>query len=60
VIIPDWKKFEQLAAAIQRELAPDARVTENAKLMGKSGSQRQIDILIEQETGHDNCSNQSL
>lgn len=51
MIIPDWKKFEHLAAAIQRELAPDARVTENAKLMGKSGSQRQIDILIEQETG---------
>ena len=48
---PDWKKFEQLAAAIQRELAPDAKITENAKLVGKSGSKRQIDILIEEETG---------
>jgi Restriction endonuclease len=51
VSIPDWKKFEQLAAAIQRELAPEARVTENAKLKGKSGSEREIDILIEQEAG---------
>jgi hypothetical protein len=49
--IPDWKKFEQLAAAIQSDLAPDAKVTANAKLPGKSGAIRQIDILIEQQAG---------
>jgi len=48
---PDWKKFEQLAASIQRDLAPDAKVTENAKLIGASGTPRQVDILIEQEAG---------
>lgn len=47
----DWKKFEELAASIQTKLAPDATVTPNAKLLGKSGTQRQIDILIEQEAG---------
>jgi hypothetical protein len=51
VAIPDWKKFEELAAAIQRELAADARVTENAKLVGKSGTSRQVDILIEKQAG---------
>ncbi len=48
---PDWKKFEELAAAIQRDLAPEAKVTENAKLVGKSGTPRQIDILVEQDAG---------
>jgi Restriction endonuclease len=51
VAIPDWKKFEELAAAIQRELAADAIVTENAKLVGKSGTSRQVDILIEEQAG---------
>jgi len=49
--IPDWKKFEDLAASIQSELAPDANVTANAKLLGKSGALRQIDILIKQKAG---------
>src|SRR5436190_8121731 len=48
---PDWKKFEELAATIQSDLAPDAKVTPNAKLPGKSGALRQVDILIEQRTG---------
>src|SRR6266550_215998 len=48
---PDWKKFEELAAAIQCDLAPEAKVTENAKLVGKSGTPRQIDILVEQDAG---------
>jgi hypothetical protein len=51
VVTPDWKKFEDLAASIQRDLSPDAKVTPNAKLIGKSGAPRQIDILVEQETG---------
>jgi len=51
VVTPDWKKFEELVASIQQDLAPEAKVTANAKLTGKSGTPRQIDILIEQETG---------
>ena len=47
----DWKQFEELAASIQTELAPDATVTANAKLLGKSGTERQIDVLIEKNTG---------
>ncbi len=49
---PDWKTFEELATEIQRELAPDAVVTPNAKLPGRrSKVQRQIDILVEQKVG---------
>jgi hypothetical protein len=51
VATADWKKFEELAASIQAELAPDAIVTANAKLLGKSGTLRQIDVLIEHEAG---------
>jgi hypothetical protein len=47
----DWRKFEELAAGIQGDLAPDAVVKKNVKLLGRSGTQRQIDILIEQDTG---------
>jgi len=45
----NWQEFEKLAANIQQELAPKARVESNAKLLGKrSGVERQIDILIEE------------
>lgn len=49
---PDWKEFEDLAASIQRELAPEATVTTNAKLPGRrSQAERQVDILVEQRVG---------
>lgn len=49
---PDWKKFEELVAGVQRELAPDASVATNTHLLGRrSQTQRQIDILIEQHVG---------
>ena len=52
---PNWKKFEQLVAVIQAELAPDATVKPNTRLPGrKSQTQRQIDILIEREVGQFN------
>ena len=45
----NWQEFEKLAAKIQQELAPKARVERNAKLLGKcTGVERQIDILIEE------------
>jgi hypothetical protein len=49
---PEWREFEKLAADIQRQLAPAARVETNFKLLGKSsGVERQIDILVEQTVG---------
>lgn len=50
--VPDWKRLEQLVAAIQQQLAPDAKVTHNAKLYGhKTEGERQIDVLVEQAIG---------
>jgi hypothetical protein len=44
----NWQAFEELTAKIQQQLAPNARVEKNAKLLGKrSGIERQIDVLVE-------------
>lgn len=49
---PDWKRLELLVAAIQRDLAPEAKVTHNAKVQGvDSEVMRQIDVLVEQHVG---------
>ena len=49
---PEWQQLELLIASIQRQLAPDAKVTHNAKLDGKhSETQRQVDVLVEQTIG---------
>lgn len=42
-----WKKFEELAAKIQAELAPNSPILTNKKIMGKiSRTKREVDILI--------------
>jgi hypothetical protein len=49
---PEWQQLELLVAAIQRQLAPGAKVTHNAKIEGKqSETTRQIDVLVEQTIG---------
>jgi Restriction endonuclease len=49
---PKWKQFEELAAEIQRELTPDAKIQTNIKRKGRrSETWRQIDILIEFRVG---------
>lgn len=49
---PDWQKLELLVASIQRQLAPGAKVTHNAKVEGKlSETSRQVDVLVEQFVG---------
>lgn len=49
---PDWKKLELLIAAIQKDLAPDAKVWHNAKIVGiDTETERQIDVLVEQQVG---------
>jgi hypothetical protein len=47
----DYKKLEKLVAKIQQDLAPKSKVTHNVKLKGKSGAQRQIDVLVEDKIG---------
>lgn len=37
------KEYEEIVAAIHREFGRDATVTEDVKLMGKSGKERQIE-----------------
>lgn len=49
--LADYKKLELLVAKIQRDLAPNSRVTHNARLQGRSGALRQIDVLVEDRIG---------
>jgi hypothetical protein len=50
---PKWKKFERLAAAVQKALAPSATVIHDDKIYGYiSKSIRQIDISIRQKIGN--------
>src|SRR5574341_2027269 len=49
---PKWKRFEELAAHIQKGLSPTARVSSNERIVGKrSGIQRQVDICVRQNAG---------
>lgn len=49
--VPKWQKFEDLVTEIQRELSPEALVTPNDKIKGKSGIERQIDISVRAKVG---------
>lgn len=49
---PKWKKFEALTAKIQKDLAPNAKVVLNDKILGKkTGDQRQVDVSIRERVG---------
>jgi len=48
---PKWKKFEELVAKIQTELAGDAIVTPNDRIRGKAGALRQVDVSIRKNVG---------
>ena len=47
----DYKKLELLVAKIQRDLAPHSTVSHNVRVLGKSGAQRQIDVLVQDKVG---------
>jgi Restriction endonuclease len=47
----DYKKLEKLVAKIQQDLAPNSKVSHNVRLTGRSGAQRQIDVLVEDKVG---------
>lgn len=46
-----WQEFEQLAQTIQTELSPEAIVSWNESLRGKSGVSHQCDIVVRQNVG---------
>lgn len=46
-----YRDLEILVAKIQRSLSPDAEVTHNAKILGRSGTHRQIDVLVTKAVG---------
>ena len=49
---PKWKRFENLVYEIQKELAPEAKVTLDDKIRGAdSETERQIDISIRKKVG---------
>ena len=47
----NWSKFEEIAKAIQTELSPNAIVTLNEVIKGKSGATNQCDITIRSKIG---------
>jgi hypothetical protein len=48
---PDWKKLEKIIADIQQALAPNATVTHDDRIVGKSGTTRKIDVSIKHKVG---------
>jgi hypothetical protein len=49
---PNWKKFEELVAEIQKELTPAAKIQTGIKRKGRRSNQwREIDILVEDVIG---------
>ncbi|HSY52242.1 MAG TPA: restriction endonuclease [Thermoanaerobaculia bacterium] len=48
---PEWRKFEALTSRIQAELAPDAAVTLDEKLVGRSGVAHQCDVVVRSKVG---------
>jgi hypothetical protein len=46
-----WRDFEELAARIQRQLAPDSEVKQAAQIVGRSGERRTLDLSVQQKIG---------
>jgi hypothetical protein len=46
-----WKELEQIVASIHRSVDPDARVTHNERIRGRSGERRQLDVTIRKSVG---------
>ncbi len=49
--MPAWKEFEVLALKIQSDLAPDAAVTIDESLVGRSGVRHQCDVVMRAKAG---------
>lgn len=46
---PEWEELELMVAEIQKQLAPDAVIQHNHRVMGKSGRRRKLDVTISQQ-----------
>lgn len=55
MILPKWKKFENLVGKIQKVFSPDAVVTIDDRIIGKiTETKRQVDITIRKKIGQYN------
>lgn len=45
---PDWEKLEIIVKEIQEQLSPEATVRHDHRVIGKSGSERKLDVSISQ------------
>ena len=50
----EWQQLEQIVASIQRTIAPEAKVTHNERVRGRSGQLRQLDVTVRQTVGSEN------
>ncbi len=48
---PQWELLEIIVADIQKQLAPNADIRHNHKVVGKSGRRRKLDVTISQKVG---------
>lgn len=48
---PKWKRFEEFVASIQKSLTPQAKVTHDELIKGKSGVERQVDVSVKYNLG---------
>lgn len=48
---PEWELLEIIVADIQRQLASNAEVRHNHKVVGKSGRKRKLDVTVSQKVG---------
>ena len=51
---PKWKRFEEAVTSIQKNIAPNAQISHDVKMKGKSGVDRQIDVAIQYNIGQYN------
>lgn len=46
---PEWEELEIIVTKIQKQLAPEADVRHNHRVVGKSGRRRKLDVTISQK-----------
>jgi hypothetical protein len=49
-----WRKFEEAVVSIQKNIAPNAKIKHDDKIIGRSGTERQIDISLRYHIGQFN------
>lgn len=46
---PEWEELEIIVTEVQKQLAPDAVIQHNHRVMGKSGRRRKLDVTISEK-----------